>query len=501
LAFHEEDTEDVIMKRKNKARTRRIIATAVAAISAMVSSALGQVTDAPAAKDAMVSLAAAAPELYYSLRRYPEFYGDPNTVIGNVWEIGSLWDRTQLLGNWGGLRDQATDHGVYLDVSITQFLQGNVAGGVNRGPARYNGTADYWLTLDSGKAGLWPGGALFVHAESSWQAKKSDNVNGDTGSLVPANFDATMPSNGESQAIALPELYFAQGLPGNLLLLVGKLNFAGIGDQSMFANNERTQFLYTGLVNNPILGSFVPYTPLGLALAWAPSKEHNVALLGVQGTGNGTTSGFDNFNGAYSAGIQYTYAPTIAGRLPGNYRFIVAYSSKDLVNFNVDNRQLIGEIIGLVPVSKKTNNYGVMVSFDQYLWTRDAGEAPTDAPSRKGLPPVGVGLFFRAGWEPQDRNVIDQFYSFGIGGYGGLPGRDRDQWGLGWAGTHVSGDLRKDLSVLGRRANAFENGFEAFYNFAVTPATHVSLNLQVIKSASPSVDTAVVLGARFQFDF
>jgi len=124
-----------------------------------------------------------------------------------------------------------------------------------------------------------------------------------------------------------------------------------------------------------------------------------------------------------------------------------------------------------------------------------------DALSRKGLPPVGVGLFLRAGWEPQDRNVIDQFYSFGIGGYGGLPGRDRDQGGLGWAGTHISGDLRDDLSVLRRSANEFEHDFEAFYNFAVTPATHVSLDLEVINSASPSVDTAVVIGTRFQFDF
>lgn len=484
------------MKRNTTAKTfGRIIVTAYAVIIAVASSALAQETDTPVAKDGMISLAEVAPELYYSLRRYPEFYGDPNTKVGN------LWNRTQLTGNWGGLRDQATGHGIYLDVSLTQFIQGNVADGNKHGTARFNGTVDYWLTLDSGKAGLWPGGALFVHAESSWQAQKSDNVNGDTGALVPANFDATMPSNGQSQSFTVPELYFAQGLPGNLVLLVGKMNFAGIGDQNLFANNERTQFLYTALVNDPILGSFVPYTPLGIALDWAPSKEHNVALLGVQGTGNGTTSGFDNFNGAYSVGVQYAYSPTIGDRLPGNYSVIVAYSTKDLVDFNVDNRQLIGEIIGLVPVSKKHDNYCIMANIGQYLWTRDAGQSSTDAPSRKGLPPVGVGLFGRVGWEPQDRNVIDQFYSFGVGGYGGFPGRDRDQWGVGWAGTHISGDLRDALRVLGRRPNEFEHAIEAFYNFAVTPATHLSLDLEVIKSAAASVDTAVVLGTRFQVDF
>jgi carbohydrate-selective porin OprB len=226
-----------------------------------------------------------------------------------------------------------------------------------------------------------------------------------------------------------------------------------------------------------------------------------VALLAVQGTGDGSTSGFDNFNGAYSYAIQYIFSPTIADRLPGNYGVILGYSTKDLADFNIDNRQLIGEVIGLVPVSKKTDNHTVMLNVGQYLWTRDAGQESATAPSRKGLPPVGVGLFARAGWEPKDRNVIDQFYSFGFGGYGGLPGRDRDQWGLGWAGTHISGDLRQALSVLGRQANEFEHAYEAFYNFAVTPATHVSLNLEIIDSVAPAVDTAVVMGTRLQFDF
>ncbi len=481
-------------KTKNKTRSRKLV-TALAATSAVASSVFGQATNAPAGKDGMIALSDAAPELYHAMRRNSEFYGDPNT------EVGSLWDRTQLFGNWGGLRDQAIGHGIYFDASLTQFLQSNVTGGKNQGQARYNGTADYWLALDSGKAGLWPGGALFMHAGSSWQAKKSQNVNGDTGSLVPANFDATMPSNGESQGIALPELYLAQGLPGNMLALVGKLDFAGIGDQNYFANNERTEFFYTALVNNPILGTFLPYTPIGAALDWAPSKEHNLAVLGCQNDGNGSTSGFDNFNGNYSVGVQYGYSPTIADRLPGDYRLLAAYSTKSFTDFNVDSRDLIGEIIGTVPVSKKDGNYCVLLDFDQYLWTRDAAHAPADAPSRKGLPPVGLGLFFRAGWEPEDRNVIDQFYSFGIGGYGGIPGRDRDQWGLGWAGTHISSEVRNDLRVLGRSANEFENAFETFYNFAVTPATHVSLDLEVIKSASPAVDTAVVIGTRVQFDF
>ena len=388
------------------------------------------------------------------------------------------------------------DHGFYFDVSVTQFLQGNVSGGEDNGGARYNGTADYWLTFDSGKAGLWSGGAVFLHAESSWQADRS--VNSDIGSLLPANFDATMPTPNVSEAIVLPELYLVQALPGNVVTMAGKVDWAGIGDTNVFANNERTQFLYTGLVNNPILGAFIPYTSLGVAGVWAPSKQHNLAVLAIQANGDATTSGFDNFNGEYSAGVQYQFSPTVNGKLPGNYRVLVGFNNKDLPNFDIDPRHLIGEIIGVVPVAEKSNNYRFMINFDQYLWVKGGGPAA----GRKHLPPVGIGIFGRAGWAPKDRNVIDQFYSFGIAGFGMLiPGRDNDQWGLGWAGTHISSDLRDDVGLLGIDLNSFEHAVEAFYNFQLTPATHLTVDAQLIDSTAKSVDTAFTLGMRLQVDF
>ena len=114
------------------------------------------------------------------------------------------------------------------------------------------------------------------------------------------------------------------------------------------------------------------------------------------------------------------------------------------------------------------------------------------------LPPVGIGIFGRAGWAPDDRNAIDQFYSFGIGGYGMLiPGRDGDQWGIGWAGSHISSDLR-DFPV---GLDNWEHAYEAFYNFMLTPAAHLSVNAQAIEPANDSLDTAYTLGTRLQLDF
>jgi hypothetical protein len=92
-------------------------------------------------------------------------------------------------------------------------------------------------------------------------------------------------------------------------------------------------------------------------------------------------------------------------------------------------------------VDEKSNNYTVIGNFAQYLWVK-AGSAEAynrrvEASPHAGLthhnvPPAGIGIFGRFGWAPKDRNAIDQFYSFGIGGYGMLiPGRDNDQWGIG----------------------------------------------------------------------
>jgi hypothetical protein len=82
-----------------------------------------------------------------------------------------------------------------------------------------------------------------------------------------------------------------------------------------------------------------------------------------------------------------------------------------------------------------------------------------------------------------------------------IPGRDYDQWGIGWSGTHISSDLRDDTDLLGIDLNSFEHAVEAFYNFQVTPASHLSVNAQVIDSVADSLDTAFTLGARLQLDF
>jgi hypothetical protein len=166
---------------KRSCLQQQILCLVVYACSSMISV---PVLAANSESGKKLSLIEVAPSLYYTAKRYWEFYGDKNTTQG------SLTERSYLLGNWDGTRDRLVEHGVYIDAGVTQFLQGNQSGGDRDSPdPRTNGSTDIWLWLDTGKADLWSGGALFVHYEVNWRT----SMNGDVGSLLPANFDAIMP--------------------------------------------------------------------------------------------------------------------------------------------------------------------------------------------------------------------------------------------------------------------------------------------------------------------
>src|SRR5947209_7286054 len=79
----------------------------------------------------------------------------------------SILDWPKLTGDWWGARDRLSDHGVDVDVNLTQFYQGVAAGGTSRG-FEYGGKVDYYLNVDGVKAGLWQGFRVVVHAETRY---------------------------------------------------------------------------------------------------------------------------------------------------------------------------------------------------------------------------------------------------------------------------------------------------------------------------------------------
>ena len=104
----------------------------------------------------------------------------------------------------------------------------------------------------------------------------------------------------------------------------------------------------------------------------------------------------------------------------------------------------------------------------------------------------GFGLFGQFGIS--DGNPSRLYWSalVGIGGTGLIPGRSRDNWGIGYYYDAPSRDLQKSLPLLTIRD---EQGVEIFYNFAVKPGLTLGVDLQVIKP-SLGKDTVVTPGLR-----
>ena len=440
----------------------------------------------PAAEDAMLSLVTAAPPLLGAAERYPKYYGDPYLDAATI--DGNLLDRQYLLGSLKGTRDDLARHGVFLNIGLTQVMQVSVAGDADN-DVSYVGSADLWAALDTGRLGWWPGGLIYAHVEGDW----GDPLSG-TGALLPPNDDAISP--GAPTVGALSELYIVQGLSEQVLVILGKGDWASYADVTFFANNERTQFLNVGLVNNPILAAFVPYTSLGAMASVNVTKTFVLAGGLIQNASNATRAGFDelSMDKLTMVGVV-TWTPTF-GDLPGNYAVMLGYTTKDPRAFDIDRRYLLGEIIGLNPTIKKDGNYALALTASQYLWVADEGHS-----SRRDGKPTGLGLFLRFGIAPEDRNVIDQFYSVGVGGYGGPFGRVNDNWGVGWGGSHISGDFRRLTTSPAGQIDDFEHVVEGFYNIELTPAVYLTLDLQYIATAGPRKDDAVLFGTRVQVDF
>jgi len=458
------------------------------------------------------SLITQAPIVVDINRRYYKFYGDPNTVNGGIRE------RSYLTGNWagGGLRDKLVDAGVYFDVAMTQFGGGNVSGGTDRN-GNYFGSLDLWANLDTAKLsnGLWPGGDIFLHGEVAWgrDLKNPKGIERSVGAAIPTNYDIVMPSTRNVDRFYLSEYYIVQALSPEFSVWAGQMNGAGLIDGNQFANDEKHQFMNTALVDNPLVGPFAPYTAFLAAGVWTPTPEHQIIVAAMDNNGEVGTTVADTYDTDATVFVgSYGFLPEIGGR-PGRYQIVGAYTNKDFPTYGVANRlQLLAELIGRVPIEEKTDNWATIITADQYLFVKDIERQ------------IGWGLFFRFGYAPKNRNAIDQFYSFGVGGRGMLiPGRDLDFWGLGWAGTHFSSDLRDDLKLatslplLGRpgvELEGFEHAVEAFYNIAITPWAHLTIDLQFIvnpvgaqiidHSLVGSADDdrlAIVLGSRLQIDF
>lgn len=429
---------------------------------------------------------------------------------------GDLLHRSDLTGDWGGLRNQLAVHGVELDVEVLQYMQGNAYGGRSTNNAfGYSGSAEYSLFFDFQKLGLWPGAFAKVRGETKW----GQGVEQDVGAISAPNFDNLLPLPGHSGLTTLTEYWFMQYVSKELGFVAGMVDLTALPGANEFSSGRYDKFMNTSFWYDPVAFSTVPYAAMTVGAFYSPTKWLDGATLVIDSHGTPTYSGFETaFHPPHGATVVQSFTFNIKpfGQV-GHQRLNFSISTRDRYQLdqlgrlvltgvgapqfdrlgvartvvrggrnlrlrNVLLRQALTKALAPEPAS---NNWAFWYDFDQYLYT-----SPDD-------PNQGFGLFGGFGWSNGVMNPVTEFYDFGVGGRGLVPTRPHDRYGLGYYYLNMSNDIPGILST-----NA-EQGVELFYNIEVTPWLHITPDLQLI--IYPGGDTgdrarnpALVYGLRMQ---
>ncbi len=401
---------------------------------------------------------------------------------------GDFSKRSYLLGDFDGKRTEWANNGVSFDIDYHQYFQGVTDGGRDE-DSEYRGSLNYNVNLDFDRMGLIPGGLLTIRARSRY----GKSINGISGSLIPANTDATYltaSSPDENITLWVPVFNYTQFLSETFAVGFGK--YDTLDSPNEFASGAgRTQYwnqnLNTAL--SPVMGA--PNVTTGAVALYMPSP--NLTITGMVGTNTDTSnsSGLNDFDEGLFAMTIVSYQYQLDG-LPGGIAVIPGFAwDRDYTNLN-DN---LTNNDGFIEANTENDTWFFSSSVWQYLWTKEEASQPIDFnDGRQDL--QGVGMFFRAQAADTDTSPLDYSFSGGLSAKGIIPGRENDAMGFGYA--YYSLSKVNLIESLGLQDSW--SAWELFYNIELTPAIHVMLDAQVVNSSFPAIDTATILGVSLELN-
>jgi porin len=315
---------------------------------------------------------------------------------------------------------------------------------------------------------------LSVHAEYNF----GESVNGRGGTIAPVNTALFFPGMDGADAFDLSSVYLGQRFGDSVALVLGKMNVVDLAASKPFMGGAGIDSFWNITFAAPPSGTVPPYL-LGAILnvrtepatfgLWVYDPVDVVNRSGLE----------DPFADGVTVRGTVEFPVTIAG-LGGHQGFAASYSTLPGTNLEDLDELLIPPFPPGIP-GIKDSRYYFAYSFDQYLY------------QSKANPREGVGLSGQFGISDGNPNRLYWMAIAGVGGTGLIPGRSRDNWGVGYYYAAISPDLKDSLARTLRIRD--EQGMEIFYNAAVTPWLAVGPDLQVIKPSLAN-DTAVFFGLR-----
>jgi porin len=416
---------------------------------------------------------------------------EPAGIVPLVDYSGDFWTRPKITGDWGGVRNDLAEDGISLDLNWTQYVQGVVSGGRNTG-FQYGGKLEYLVKLDLMRMDVVEGGLVTMRAETRY----GSSVNGDTGALNAVNLDLFFPLKGVDDSIpfTITTLSYTQFLSEHFGVFAGKFDTLD-GDYNEFASGRGvSQFLNSNFVFNSVAALTVPYSTLGFGVVWMPIPAVTVASSIFNTADSSTTTGFDEI------GDGWTWSTAAMGQyrlgdLPGGQSLTFVYAGDGNYTVLGAGRLQPPPGVGLV-VPTTNDSWSIFWNLWQYVIVEDPVDGLINVQDGQA-DQQGLGVFIRLGFADQDTNPLKWALSGGIGGRGAFPTRDNDTYGVGLFYNGIQ-DTRL-FSVLGIESAAA--GIEGFYNIAIAPSVHLTLDLQVVEPVVSTLDPALVLGMRLRAEF
>jgi len=377
-----------------------------------------------------------------------------------------FWKCASPTNGFLGLNDKLANSGIEFGGGLTAVYQTNVKGGTSTSQrsGRYIGRYDLEMSMDLEKLLGIEGGSFFVHGWGGWP-----NEEGIDGHSVGSAWGINALSVGNRGLDIVEAFYEGPFFSENLTIAIGKLDFTGIFDASEYADDECGQFLNAALVDDPTIP--FPQQSLGVVLNWAITDSWYLmggvgdAQADVRETGFRTTFHDED----------YFFYALETGVTAGNGTYRVGLWNDPQPKANSDGSK------------NKSDDIGFYTSCDWMLHKEN-----TDIEDSQGL-----GVFFRYGYAPSNKNDITNFFSLGLQYQGLFDGRDDDVFGMAYAhGVFAN-------TAASTYPEDYESVIEAYYNAQITPWFVFGPSIQYVANpgGSNTAKDAVVFGLRAQMTF